>query len=159
MNFVIPIHRNDGIKVMPIENWKEKPRVLIVDDDDEFISDMKILLSSEFEVNGVTGTRQAKEMLDAYHPDCLLLDLNMPAYFGDNPGLEGLSFLKHIKSRTDDSTPNLVPVIILTARNKLDEITGIKGFDIASCYRKPPDIRRLKTAIWNIVENINNNVS
>jgi len=142
-----------------MESWKVKPRVLIVDDDDEFISDLKILLSSEFEVNGATGTRQAKEMLDAYRPDCLLLDLKMPVYFGDNPGLEGLSFLKHIRTKTGFASANQMPVIVLTARSKLDDLAGVKELGVGKLYQKPPDIKRLKTAIWNLVEDVNQDLS
>lgn len=142
-----------------MRNWREKPRILVVDDDDEFISDLKILLSSEFEVCGATGTQRAREMLDDYRPDCLLLDLKMPVYFGDKPDDEGLSFLKHI--RTDDTLQSVakIPVIVLTARRELHSIEQAKEFGIASLYRKPPDINRLKTSIWNLVENVGRGVS
>ena len=142
-----------------VSNWREKPRILIVDDDDEFISDLKILLSSEFEVNGATGTLQACEMLEEYRPDCLLLDLNMPIFFGQNPDEEGLSFLRHIRKETALRSISKVPVIILTARQKMDYLTAINEYGIATLYNKPPDIKRLKTSIWSLISENNGELS
>jgi len=136
-------------------SWREKPRILIIDDDDDFISDLKILLSSEFEVNGANGTLQASEMLEEYHPDCLLLDLNMPVCFGENPDEEGFSFLRHIRNETTLRSFSKIPVIILTARQKVDYLAAVNEYGIATLYNKPPDIRRLKTSIWGLISDNN----
>jgi CheY-like chemotaxis protein len=140
-------------------DWREKPRVLIVDDDDEFIADLKVLLSSEFEVSGVTGTRQAKELLAAYRPDCLLLDLNMPIHFGTDPDKEGLSFLEHIRGLAAFGPSGDIPVIVLTARQKVDFLAVANEYGITTLYSKPPDIKRLKTSIWDLVTDVNEGVS
>lgn len=142
-----------------MQRWREKPRILIVDDDDEFISDLKILLSSEFEVDGATGTLQACEMLEEYRPDCLLLDLNMPVYFGENPDDEGLSFLRHIRNEKALRSVSKIPVIILTARQKADYLTAANEYGIATLYNKPPDIKRLKTSIWSLITESNGKLS
>ena len=137
-----------------MEKWREKPRILIVDDDDEFISDLKILLSSEFEVDGVTDTRRASDMLAHYRPDCLLLDLNMPMHYGKNNNDEGISFLRHIRNKAMLGSLGKVPVIVLTGRKKVDHLAGSKEFDIATLYHKPPDIKRLMTTIWSLVSEV-----
>jgi CheY-like chemotaxis protein len=131
--------------------WQDKPRVLIVDDDDEFMADLKVLLSPEFDVSTAMGTHRAHELLAQHRYDCLLLDLNMPQYFGNNPEFEGLSFLGHL--RTDSSmAPALnMPVIILTAYADSSSLERAKKYGIATLYQKPPDIRLLTAAIWNVV--------
>ena len=123
------------------------------------ISDLKILLSSEFDVDGATGTKRAREMIEEYQPDCLLLDLNMPEYYGHYPESEGLSLLKHIRSEPGMSPFNKVPVIVMTAHQKTESL-GLAGqFGVTTLYKKPPDIKRLKTSIWSLVAETNRDVS
>ena len=136
--------------------WLDKPRVLIVDDDSDFISDLKILLSSEFEILAATGTQRAMEILSEHQPDCLLLDLNMPEYFGKNPREEGISFLKYLREVADPRIAARIPVIVLTAYQASNQNDYPAEYGISSLYHKPPDIKHLKTAIWKLVEGINN---
>lgn len=140
-----------------MSSWQEKPRVLIVDDDDEFMADMKILLSPEFEVTTAMGTRRAHEMLSMHEYDCLLLDLRMPQYFGDNPDLEGLSFLRHLRTDVTMGTMLDIPVIVLTAFGDPAARNAVTACGIENLYRKPPDIKRLTAAIWNLVSKANGN--
>jgi CheY-like chemotaxis protein len=139
---------------LPMKNWQNKPRVLIIDDDDDFMSDLKILLSSEFDIDTASGTQQAWEMLNEHHPDCMLLDLNMPNYFGDNPDDEGFSFLEHIRGRFERRPTANIPVIVLTASKEARSLNRAREFGISDLYHKPPDIKRLKTSIWSLLENM-----
>lgn len=140
-----------------MSNWQEKPRVLIVDDDDEFMADMKILLSPEFDVTTAMGTQRAHEMLSRQEYDCLLLDLRMPRHFGDNPDLEGLSFLKHLRTDTALGTMLDIPVIVLTAFGDQEARKAASAHGVETLYRKPPDIKRLTAAIWNLVSRAQGN--
>jgi len=142
---------------MYMSNWQEKPRVLIVDDDDEFMADMKILLSPEFDVTTAMGTRRAHEMLSRQRYDCLLLDLRMPRHFGDNPDLEGLSFLRHLRTDTTMESTMDMPVIVLTAFGNQVARKAAGAHGVKTLYRKPPDIKRLTAAIWNLVSKANGN--
>jgi DNA-binding response OmpR family regulator len=131
--------------------WMDKPRILIVDDDTEFASDLQILLSSEFEVATAPTTRRAWEILDEYRPHCLLLDLNMPQYFGEYPTEEGFSFLTHLRSESAPRFAAGLPVIILTARKESQFIEMAQRLRISTHYCKPPDVKRLKASIWNLL--------
>ena len=141
-----------------MKNWQEKPRILIVDDDDEFIADLKVLLSSEFEICTASGTEQAGRIIDRYRPECLLLDLKMPAYFGDNPNEEGFSFLKYIRDGKGELPHRDLPVIIITA-SEADARNRAREFAISTLYPKPPDIKRLKASIWNLVQEVRGTAS
>ncbi len=140
-----------------MNSWTEKPKVLIVDDDADFISDMKVLLSSEFDIKSAGGTRQAWEMLEEDRPHCMLLDLNMPEYFGDNPDDEGFSFLRHVSEKSSHRPDENIPVIILTAHHRNDSSELAKKCGVSTFYHKPPDIKRLKTSIWNLIDSVNRN--
>lgn len=134
-----------------MSSWQKKPRVLIVDDDDEFMADLKILLSPEFDVSTAMGTRRASELLARHCFDCLLLDLHMPEHFGADPAYEGLAFLGHIRTDMDMKTGGRIPVIILTAHAQADSMATAQKYGIANLYTKPPDVKRLTAAIWNVV--------
>jgi two-component system sensor histidine kinase/response regulator len=134
-----------------MNSWQQKPRVLIVDDDDEFMADLKILLSSEFDVSTAMGTRRASELLAQHRFDCLLLDLHMPGHFGVDPAFEGLAFLGHIRTGMDLNAAAHIPVIILTAHAGSDSMAAAQEYGIANLYTKPPDVKRLTAAIWNVV--------
>lgn len=134
-----------------MRSWREKPCILIVDDDDDFMSDLKILLSSEFDVHTAADTRKAWEILEEYCPDCMLLDLHMPEYFGDSPGQEGLSFLQHIRSVVGPRCGDSIPVIVVSAFRRAGSAGELEEYGIRSVFRKPPDINRLKASIWDLV--------
>lgn len=134
-----------------MRSWHNKPRVLIVDDDDDLMSDLKIFLSSEFDINTASGTKRAMELLDSYRPDCLLLDLCMPQHFGDNPSIEGLSFLKHIRAQAKYSPERPIPVIIITASKETEYYDIARAWGVTAHYRKPLNINKLKASIWDLV--------
>ena len=136
--------------------WMDKPRILIVDDDSEFASDLQVLLSSEFEVTTAPTTQRAWEILDEYRPHCLLLDLNMPQYFGEHSTDEGFSFLAHLRSESAPRFAAGLPVIILTARKETESVEMTQRLRISKHYCKPPDIKRLKASIWSLVAGMAN---
>jgi len=132
--------------------WREKPKVLVVDDDLDFLSDISVMLSSEFEVTTVANTREAMHNWNSYKPDCVLVDMHMPRFFGDDPKTEGLSFITYMKQNFYDVKVNKTPVIIVSAfagdetgRQRAGEL-GIR-----TMHKKPPDIRLLITSIWDSI--------
>ena len=136
-----------------MESWLGKPRVLLIDDDSDFTSDLKILLSSEFEIEIASDTREAQEKLMAQQPHCMILDIHMPEYFGDNPEIEGISFLGHIHDSQKRLPYSRVPVLILSAFAEQMVDMQSNSQDIEGLYRKPPDVKKLKAAIWDAVIN------
>ena len=128
-----------------------KPRLLIVDDDLDFVSDLSIMLSSEFEVISSNNTNDAHSKFITYKPDCILVDLQMPQYFGSNPDREGLSLINHIRTNPDFTTAADIPVIIISAYADSEKTGRIKELGVSTIYSKPPDIKKLKTAIWDLV--------
>ena len=61
----------------------QRLKVLIVDDNPDFAESLApVLIARGYEVRTSYGGNQALAMLDAYDPDCLLLDLAMPGMSG-----------------------------------------------------------------------------
>lgn len=85
--------------------YKEKPRVLHVEDDSDVIEVISTILQEIADITHATTLQDAKQLLTQTSFDLIILDLGMP----DGSGLELLPFLQE-PSRTP------VPVIIFSAR-------------------------------------------
>lgn len=85
-------------------------RILLVEDDPMIAEAVKGALTDEMHaVQHVSNGKNALAQLGLNNYQMVLLDLGLP-------GLDGMSILKAIRERADD-----VPVIILTARDALDD--------------------------------------
>lgn len=134
-----------------VVSWQQKPLVLIVDDDADFVSDLAIMLSSEFKIMSASDTREACERWLETRPDCILLDLNLPEYFSDNAAREGLAFLNHMRNAHESRMPVPTPVIVVSACAD-DRIAGeARALGANGFFRKPLDVNHLKASIWNEV--------
>lgn len=129
-----------------------KPRILIVDDDPDFVSDMTVFLSPEFEITSAQNAVQANDSWKRLPPECVLLDLEMPKYFANDSRYEGLSFIAHIKSETDDYKTKHIPVIVVTSGAGQAHIALALRLGISDIYNKPINVKHLKTTIWSLIE-------
>ncbi|MEA2428727.1 MAG: two-component system, OmpR family, response regulator MprA [Thermoleophilaceae bacterium] len=92
-----------------------KPRVLVVEDDDEIADVLRRSLRIEgydVKVSGDGG--QALDEAGVFEPDAVVLDLGLP-------GMDGIDVARQLRSDGD------VPILILTARDGLDE--RVEGLD------------------------------
>jgi len=72
-----------------------RTRVLLVDDNPAILKRVEALLSTRFEIVGVSPNGAgALDLVDASDPDVVVLDISMP------PGLSGIELARMIRSRT-----------------------------------------------------------
>ena len=95
---------------------KRKARILLVDDDADFVESTKIILESKpyeviVAVNGDEGLRKAREE----KPDLILLDVIMPVE-------DGFTAAEQLKK---DSKLASIPVLMLTSYSTKGSGTGI----------------------------------
>ena len=100
-----------------------RPRVLIIDDDVEFLEVMKSFLQDIVDVEIAVGGRQAIQLVQETHVDLILLDFEMPVM----DGMKTLTYLRNLKECIN------VPVIMLTGRRDQYAVTnslvmGIDGY-------------------------------
>jgi len=120
----------------------EKPRILVVEDNDDLRGFLVRELSPDFTVleapDGDKGL--AKALADV--PDLIVSDVMMP-------GIDGFELCRRLKQ---DLRTSHVPIVLLTARAEIESrLTGLQqGAD--DYLAKPFDARELRVRILNLVE-------
>ena len=118
----------------------EKMRVLLVDDETEFVSALAERLSLRgYETRTAASGEEALGKIDQSPPDVVLLDMLMP-------GMSGMEVLKRIKQDHPQ-----VKVILLTGRGSWDGIQGVRegAYD---CLMKPIQIEELMQIMASAME-------
>lgn len=96
---------------------KKKPLVLIVDDNEDFVSFMKDSLALYFSVQSASNGQEAWKIIPVLKPDLIVSDLMMPE-------MDGNELCRWVKA--DKRTEN-IPFILLTAKqsveNKVEGLT------------------------------------
>ncbi|TZF86280.1 response regulator (plasmid) [Pedobacter sp. BS3] len=121
---------------------KEKPSLLLVEDNPEVLDFMVSGFSDEFEVhtavNGELGIQQAANLV----PDIIISDVMMPV-------MDGIALCGRLKS---DIRTSHIPVILLTARSSL--VFKIEGFETGAddYITKPFAFSILNARVWNLLD-------
>ena len=102
---------------MKVDN-SSRARILVVDDEENIISFIKMGLTGEgYEVFTCYSGTEAVERISSINPDLIILDIMLP-------GMDGYEVCSIIKSKVD------IPIIMLTAMDEIDE--KVKGLEIGA---------------------------
>jgi DNA-binding NtrC family response regulator len=113
-----------------------KPRVLLVDDEKEFIDTLtERMRTRDLDVSATTSATEALSMANEKNFDAIVLDLMMP-------GMDGIQALKAIKANHPE-----MQVILLTGHGSLEK--GIEAMKMGAMdfLEKPADIDKLTEKI------------
>ena len=117
---------------MARDNKMQNLKVLLVDDEEEFVTTLAERLElREIQAQAVTDGEIALQMIETDPPRVVILDVMMP-------GLGGLEVLKRIKAQNPQ-----IHVILLTGRGSTKE--GIEGMQLGAFdyLMKPINIEEL----------------
>ena len=123
---------------------KEKPYILVVDDDPNISHLVELYLQKEnFEVKAVARGDDAVNEFHRLPPDLMLLDVMLP-------GMDGYQVLKAVRKSGS------IPVIMLTARDEtFDKVLGLElGAD--DYIAKPFDMKELVARIKAVIRRYQN---
>jgi len=95
-------------------------KILVVDDEQQLALAVKIRLQSRgYQVVIASDGRQALELIQTEKPDLVILDVFMPV-------MDGYFCLREINQRYGR---NKIPIIILTARDRMKELFELEGIE------------------------------
>ncbi|MCM8804298.1 MAG: response regulator, partial [Candidatus Omnitrophica bacterium] len=83
----------------------DKKRVVLIDDDRDFVEAIRMFLEDSYEVLTAYDGNEGIKIIQQHQPDVIVLDLMLP-------GIDGTDVCKQIKS---DPELSKIPVILLTA--------------------------------------------
>ena len=118
-----------------------KPRILVVEDDPDLRTILKLqLVSQGYEVTETCNGAEGFAAIQEFTPDCVILDLMMPV-------MDGFGFLKRTRSIL---ALQEIPILILTASE--DERNRIRGYQYqANSYMsKPYDLDELTEEVGRL---------
>jgi CheY-like chemotaxis protein len=102
-----------GTELVLMDRSREgQMRVLVVDDDPAFASDLVAVKPEEMIIDVAGGTEEAIELLHADRPDVMIVDLDMIPYLAAESSNEGLAVLGAVSG----GYLGEIPVIIATDR-------------------------------------------
>ena len=120
----------------------KKKRILVVDDEADLLDIVKEWLKEEYEVatavNGFEGLRLAKE----FKPNLIILDITMPK-------MDGFEVLAQLRGQLET---NLIPVIMLTAQGRSENILEAEELRATDFLIKPFDPDDLLTVVRNTLK-------
>ncbi|TQD25061.1 response regulator transcription factor [Methanolobus vulcani] len=119
-----------------------RQKILIVDDEMDALVSLKVAL--EAEGYNVVEAKDGHEVVDKVYselPDVILLDLMIP-------GIDGFEVCRLLKS---DEMYRHIPIIMLTARNEVDD--KVEGIELGAddYVTKPFNLKELKARIKMIL--------
>jgi two-component system alkaline phosphatase synthesis response regulator PhoP len=122
----------------------EKKKILIVDDEPEFVELMKVRLgASDYAVQALSDAREVSEAAASIKPDLILLDIVMP-------GIDGYEVCRLLEK---DRKTAAIPVILLTGKDIDPQATykkcrelGIAGF-VSKPVNSTELLAKIKSAI------------
>ena len=134
----------DEPETAPHEDFGGKflPRILMVDDDEEFLKDARELLERHYEVvtstNGLTAINKVNEV----EPDLFVLD-------GLMPKMSGFQMVDMLRG-----TPGTVskPIVFLAGRDNERDRSMLKKKGVRNILMKPVEPQALKKEIDSVVE-------
>jgi len=122
----------------------KKGNILVVDDNKNVLTALRILLESYFEsVTLLSSPKQINSMIREVNPDVILLDMNFSA--GINTGNEGLYWLSEIKKQDAE-----LPVVLFTAYADIDLAVKALKQGASDFVVKPWDNARLIATLQSV---------
>src|SRR3972149_8923901 len=114
------------------------PSILLVDDEPDFCAALRdILEGAGFEVYYAPNVGDALPVLERVTPDLILTDVMMP-------GVDGLSFVRQVRSRADWSK---IKTIVVSAKGMPEDIDAARQAGADAYLTKPFSARDLREAV------------
>lgn len=122
-----------------------KKKIMIVDDDQELLSELEqALLLNDYEIFAVGDSVQALGLARGVNPDLIIVDLKMK-------GLNGFQLATRLKQLPETAS---IPILAMTGyftREQHQELINVCG--MIGCLKKPFYPLELRTQIETVLQN------
>jgi len=118
-----------------------KRRLLIIDDDEDFVDDLRLLLQADFNCLGVNSGQEGLTLMNQKDFDAVLLDIDLGS------GIDGLEVLDTIAKF--EIPP---PVIMISKDQSIDTVVSAMKKGAYDYIGKKPDLSELKFIIERALE-------
>lgn len=135
------------------EKSAKRFEILIIDDDRQFMEDLKFFLKGSYQVSSALESRTGIALMEQKPFDLVILDLKMPSYYANEDEREGLEVLKLIKLKWGLEGGANIPVIMLTRDDSPESRRRCLHCQADGFFTKPPDIETLKQKISELLAN------
>ncbi len=118
------------LAVVPVDDTHPKPRVLVVDDNEDILNNLKVLLEfNDFDVIAASNGKVALKLLERQEnmPDVILSDIMMPE-------MDGYDFFKELSR--EPATCH-IPFVFLTAKSSPEDVRLAKMLGADDYIIKP----------------------
>ena len=145
-NYLDPENLLTQLEDLPVEQPLEEKdksdvRILLVEDNEDLLQTVKNLLSRTYQVYTAQQGEQALAVLKEKEIDIVVSDIMMPV-------MDGLTLCRRIKQ---DAEINHIPVILLTAKNSIDDRIECYQAGADSYISKPFDLKVLEARIHSFL--------
>lgn len=140
------IYETDKFPTSIIENTYEDSKhlnILLVEDNDDLQQTMSSILSKKYHVHIASDGKQALELLKKDEIDIIVSDIMMPE-------MDGLSLCRAVKQNMEI---NHIPILLLTAKNSMEDRIECYQAGADGYISKPFDIRVLEAKIKSFIIN------
>ncbi len=97
-----------------------KKKILIIDDEPTFVKMISARLSANgYEVVTASDGEAGLRLIEVEKPNLIVLDVMMPM-------MDGYTFIRELKGTREE---NPIPVIVLTAKERMEDLFKVEGVD------------------------------
>lgn len=129
------------------DRMEKHRKVLLIDDDQEFLTDLSFMLGGAYQVVTATGGKEGIELLERDGADLVILDLNMPSFYGEDDATEGVAVLRTIRGKRGALRGARIPVVILSKAITNEARRECEQLQADAFFAKPPGIQELRSRI------------
>ena len=121
---------------------KQTSTILLVDDEPKVLELLSFRLRLlGYRVQVATTGEEAVAAVEAEQPDLILLDVTMP-------GMDGLAVCSHLKRSVEYNT---IPVLMLTARSEMEDVSKAVAAGADDYIVKPYDPEILQQKVQHLI--------
>lgn len=117
-------------------------KILITDDDHEFLNDLSIMLSHNFQVHQAESSPEALRLYNKIEFDLCIIDVRLPIHFGETTSEEGFALAEKILKMNNQQN------IIFISSSALPKVeVNIPSFSFLKKPFKIPALLKLITPL------------